>query len=161
MFKQHLRQVLLISSGARGRSEKHSPIVVCPTANTYGLLATLPWPKWRAQTSHGTASVAYGKSEQRSERKICFGGVGLFDRKGQLKWEKNQRMREDTAVVEAADTCIWARKLNEIHNPECRKLEWENRGGVNRPSNGINRKQLSAKARTSTPAQVIITLSQF
>lgn len=53
-------------------------------------------------------------------KKIWFEGVGLFDRKGQLKGEKKQRMWEDTAVVETADTCARAKKLNKVHNPECR-----------------------------------------
>lgn len=36
MFKQHLHQVLLKSSGAQARSEKHSPIAMCPTVTPTG-----------------------------------------------------------------------------------------------------------------------------
>lgn len=69
MFKQHSHQVPAIPSSVQGRSEKRSAIAVCPTANTDGLLATIPRSKRRAQTSRGTASVAHRKSEQHHERK--------------------------------------------------------------------------------------------
>ena len=90
MFKQDLHQVLLISSGAKGRSEKHSPIAMCPTANTNGILATLPWSKWRAQTLRGTASVVYGKSEQHNDRKSVLGELVYLIGKVSLRGRKNR-----------------------------------------------------------------------
>jgi len=56
---------------------------MCPTANTNSFLAT------RGQTSHGTASVVYGKSKQHNERKSVWGELVCLIEKVSLRARKN------------------------------------------------------------------------